>query len=65
VYEEQGVSVQGLPALTPVNEWHKIKSFSRQKRAAAVGFVWDYHQSKLAELPIMLDGVTGEPFVVS
>jgi hypothetical protein len=62
VYEEQGVSIQGLPGLTPPNEWHKLKTFSRQKRAAAVGFVWDYHQAKYAELPVMLDGATGEPF---
>jgi hypothetical protein len=64
-YEEQGVSVQGLPGLTPANEWHKIKTFSRQKRVAATGFVWDYHEAKLAELPICLDGATGEPFVVA
>jgi hypothetical protein len=62
IYEEQGVSVQGLPGLTPVNEWHKIKTFSRQKRVAATGFVWDYHGAKIAELPICLDGETGEPF---
>jgi hypothetical protein len=61
-YEEQGVSVQGLPGLTPVNEWHKIKTFSRQKRVAATGFVWDYHEAKIAELPVCIDGHTGEPF---
>lgn len=63
LYEEQGVSVQGLPGLTPANEWHKIKAFNHQKRVAATGFVWDFTGAKHAELPICLDGKTGAPFV--
>lgn len=41
MFEEQGVSVEFLPGLTPVNEWHRLKSFNWQKRAGAA-FVWDH-----------------------
>jgi hypothetical protein len=45
--EEQGVSVEYIPGLTAPNEWHRLKSFSHQKRGA-MAFVWDWETGPLA-----------------
>jgi hypothetical protein len=47
--EEMGVSIEYLPSLIPHNEWHKIKGFSHQKRAAC-GFVYDEHEGCIAKI---------------
>lgn len=47
--EELGVSIEYLPSLIPWNEWHKIKGFSQQKRAA-VGFVYDYEEGCIGKV---------------
>lgn len=47
--EELGVSIEYLPSLIPWNEWHKIKGFSQQKRAA-VAFVYDVDEGCIAKL---------------
>jgi hypothetical protein len=57
--EEQGVSVEFLPGLTPPNEWHKIKSFNWQKRAG-LAFVWDKVRGPIARTQISIDNYTGE-----
>lgn len=57
--EEQGVSVEYLPGLTPVNEWHKLKSFSWQKRAG-MGFVWDKDAGPIARVQVNINNYTGE-----
>lgn len=49
--EELGVSIEFLPSLVPWNEWHKIKGFSQQKRAA-VAFVYDYDHGQVAKLQV-------------
>ena len=40
-FEEQGCSVEYIPGLTAPNEWHRLKSFSHQKRGA-MAYVWDH-----------------------
>lgn len=60
MHEEQGVSVEYLPGLTPPNEWHRLKSFNWQKRGA-MAFVWDYHRGPLARLQVNVDSYTGKP----
>jgi hypothetical protein len=47
--EEQGVSVEYIPGLTAPNEWHRLKSFSHQKRGA-MAFVWDHSAGPIARL---------------
>jgi hypothetical protein len=59
-FEEQGVSVEYLPGLTPPNEWHKKKSFNYQKRGATA-YVWDYHTGPTARLQINFNSYTGLP----
>ena len=49
--EEQGVSVEFLPGLTPPNEWHRLKSFNYQKRGS-VAFVWDELAGPIARLQV-------------
>jgi len=61
VYEEQGVAVEGLPGLTPGNEWHKLKSFNNQQRACATAFVYHRHAGPLAKLPVMINSKTNLP----
>jgi len=58
--EEQGVSVEYLPALTPPNQWHRLKGFNWQKRGA-MAFVWDYHTGPEARLQSNIDTYTGLP----
>lgn len=60
MHEEQGVSVEYLPGLTPPNEWHRLKSFNWQKRGA-MAFVWDYKRGPLARLQVNVDSYTGKP----
>jgi hypothetical protein len=60
VMEEQGVSVEYLPALTPPNGWHKLKGFNWQQRGA-MGFVWDHDEGPIARLQVNLDSYTGKP----
>lgn len=57
--EEQGVSVEYLPSLTPPNEWHRLKSFNWQKRGA-MGFVYDYDRGPVARLQVNFDSYTGK-----
>lgn len=52
--EEQGVSVEFLPGLCVPNEWHRLKSFNWQKRAA-MGFVWDHTAGPVARLQVNID----------
>ena len=58
-FEEQGVSVEYLPGLTPPNEWHRIKSFNWQKRGA-MGF-WDHDKGPVARLQVNMNSYTGAP----
>lgn len=60
-FEEQGVSVEYLPALTPPNQWHRLKAFNWQKRGA-MAYVWDYHTGAEARLQSNLNSYTGRPF---
>jgi len=57
--EEQGVSIEYLPGLTPPNEWHRLKSYNWQKRAA-MSFVWDKHAGPIARLQVNIDSYTGK-----
>ena len=61
IYEEQGVSVEGIPGLTPGNEWHKLKSFNNQQRACAVAFVYDKSAGPVAKFPVMVNSKTNLP----
>lgn len=56
--EEQGVSIEYLPGLTPANEWHRIKSYNWQKRGA-MAFVWDKEAGPVARLQVNIDSYTG------
>jgi hypothetical protein len=58
--EEQGVSVEFLPGLTPPNEWHRLKAFNWQKRGA-MAFVWDHDRGPVARLQVNLNSYTGRP----
>lgn len=60
VMEEQGVSVEYLPALTPPNAWHRLKSFNWQQRGA-MAFVWDRNEGPLARVQVNLNSYTGKP----
>ncbi len=59
MFEEQGVSVEFLAGLTPPNEWHRLKSFNWQKRAATA-FVWDYDSGPVARLQVNINNQTGK-----
>jgi len=59
MFEEQGVSIEYLPGLTPPNEWHKLKSFNWQKRAA-LAYVWDYNEGPTARYQVNIDRVRNE-----
>jgi hypothetical protein len=59
MHEEQGVSVEYLPGLTPPNEWHRLKAYNWQKRAG-MAFVWDYDRGPIARLQVNIDNYTGE-----
>lgn len=60
VMEEQGVSIEYLPSLTPPNAWHRQKGFNWQKRGA-MGFVWDHKEGPIARLPVNINSYTGRP----
>lgn len=59
-FEEQGVSIEYLPGLTPPNEWHRIKSYNWQKRGA-MGFVWDHDKGPIARIQVNMNSYTGAP----
>lgn len=59
-FEEQGVSIEYLPALTPPNAWHRQKGFNWQQRGA-MAFVWDYSEGPIARLQVNLNSYTGRP----
>jgi hypothetical protein len=58
--EEQGVSVEYLPALTPPNAWHRLKGFNWQQRGA-MAFVYDHVEGPIARLQVNLNSYTGKP----
>jgi hypothetical protein len=58
-FEEQGVSVEYLPGLTPSCEWARLKSFNWQKRAG-MAFVWDHDAGPIARLQININSYTGK-----
>jgi hypothetical protein len=58
--EEQGVSIEYLPALTPPNAWHRLKGFNWQQRGA-MAFVYDYNEGPVARLQVNLNSYTGKP----
>lgn len=58
-FEEQGVSVEYLPALTPPNEWHRLKSYNWQKRAGLF-YIYDFTAGLKARGQINVDSYTGE-----
>jgi hypothetical protein len=60
VMEEQGVSIEYLPSLTPPNAWHRLKSFNWQQRGA-MAFVWDHDEGPLARLQVNINSYTGKP----
>jgi hypothetical protein len=53
MFEESGVAVEYLPALTGGNEWHRLKGFNHQQRGA-MGFVWDYEEGPVARVTVNL-----------
>lgn len=57
MFEEQGVSVEFLPGLTPINEWHRLKGFNWQKRAGAA-FVWDHDAGLTDRYFVNIDNYT-------
>jgi hypothetical protein len=59
-FEEQGVSIEYLPGLTPPNEWHRLKAYNWQKRGA-MGFVWDHDLGPRARIQVNLNSYTGLP----
>lgn len=59
-FEEQGVSVEYLPGLTPPNYWHKVHGYNFQKRGA-VAFIWDYYSGQEAKLMCHMNPYTGKP----
>lgn len=59
MFEEQGVSVEYLPSLTPSNEWHRLKGLNWQKRGA-MAFVYDYSTGPVARLQVNFDSYTGK-----
>jgi len=46
-FEEQGVSVEYIPALVAPNAWHRIKAFNHQKRGA-MAWVYDHDTGPIA-----------------
>ncbi len=52
--EEQGVSVEYLPAITSPNEWHRLKGFNWQKRGT-MAFVWNRSRGPIARLQVNVD----------
>ena len=58
--EEQGVSIEYLPGITPPNKWHRDHSYNYQKRGA-MAFVWDYDHGPAARLQVNLNSYTGKP----
>jgi len=59
MFEEQGVSIEFLPGLTPPNEWHRIHSYNWQKRAG-MAFVWDKTAGCVARFQRNIDNYTGK-----
>lgn len=59
-FEEQGVSIEYLMALTPANSWHKLKGFNWQKRGST-GFIWDYDEGLISRVQVNLNSYTGKP----
>jgi hypothetical protein len=57
--EEQGVSVEYIPGLTPANEWHKLKGFNHQQRGA-MAFVWDYTAGPIARFQMTIGSRSNE-----
>ena len=53
-FEEQGVSVEFLPGLTPPNEWHRLKSFNWQKRGT-MAFVYDFDEGPIGRHQVNID----------
>lgn len=58
--EEQGVSVEYHPGLTPPNYWHRVHSYNYQKRGA-VAYVWHESQGQEARFTCNLNQYTGKP----
>lgn len=59
MFEEQGVSIEFLPGLTPPNEWHRIHSYNWQKRAG-MAFIWDKTAGCVARFQTNIDNYTGK-----
>jgi len=59
MFEEQGVSIEFLPGLTPPNEWHRLHSYNWQKRAG-MAFIWDYTAGCVARFQRNIDNYTGK-----
>ncbi len=57
--EEQGVSVEYLPGLTPPNSWHRKNTYNYQKRAG-LGYIWDYKEGLKARLNVNIDSYTNK-----
>lgn len=62
--EEQGVSVEYLPALVAPNEWHRLKSYNHQKRGA-VAFVYDFEAGPVARFQHNISPYTHRPMLCS
>jgi hypothetical protein len=54
-FEEQGVSIEYLPSIVAPNEWHRMKSFNRQKRGA-MAFLWNYDEGPEVRVGVNLLG---------
>jgi len=59
MFEEQGVSIEFLPGLTPPNEWHRIHSYNWQKRAG-LAFIWDKTAGPIARFQVNIDNYSGK-----
>lgn len=57
-FEEQGVSIEYLPSLTPANGWSRDHGYNWQKRGG-MGFVYDYDAGPVARLQVNFDSYTG------
>lgn len=57
-FEEQGVSVEYLPALTPPNQWHKTMAYNFQKRGATA-YIWNETEGQEARFTVSMNPYTG------
>jgi hypothetical protein len=60
--EEQGVSVEYVPGLTPGNSWHRLKAFSHQQRGA-MAWVWNKATGPEARFQFNISQYSHQPLI--